>query len=67
MARREIKSRLMTPKEVADYLGIELETLNNWRCTKRYSLPYTKIGRLVRYRADDVEAFVTSRIKGEAA
>ena len=67
MARKEIKSHLMTPKEVADYLGVELETLNNWRCTKRYNLPYTKIGRLVRYRANDVEAFVTSRIEGEAA
>ena len=58
---------LMTPEEVAEYLGLEVETLNVWRCTKRYNLPYTKIGRLVRYRADDVEAFVTSRIEGEAA
>ena len=58
---------LMTPEEVAEYLGLEVETLNVWRCTKRYNLPYTKIGRLVRYRAEDVEAFVTSRIEGEAA
>jgi len=61
------KTNLMTPEQVAEYLGIEVETLNVWRCTKRYNLPYTKIGRLVRYRADDVEAFVTSRIEGEAA
>jgi len=58
---------LMTPDEVAEYLGLEVETLNVWRCTKRYNLPYSKIGRLVRYRAEDVEAFVTSRIEGEAA
>ena len=58
---------LMTPEQVAEYLGLEVETLNVWRCTKRYNLPYTKIGRLVRYRAEDVEAFVTSRIEGEAA
>ena len=57
----------MTPEEVAEYLGLEVETLNVWRCTKRYNLPYSKIGRLVRYRAEDVEAFVTSRIEGEAA
>lgn len=57
----------MTPEQVAEYLGLEVETLTVWRCTKRYNLPYTKIGRLVRYRADDVEAFVTSRTVGEAA
>ena len=67
MARREIKSHLMTPKEVADYLGIELETLNNWRCTKRYNLQYVKAGRLVRYRVEDVEAFIASRMQGGAA
>ncbi len=61
------KTNLMTPEEVAEYLGLEVETLNVWRCTKRYNLPYSKIGRLVRYRAEDVEAFVTSRIEGEAA
>ena len=61
------KKNLMTPEQVAEYLGIEVETLNVWRCTKRYNLPYTKIGRLVRYRATDVEAFVTSRIEGAAA
>ncbi|OUS04097.1 hypothetical protein A9Q96_14115 [Rhodobacterales bacterium 52_120_T64] len=61
------KTNLMTPEEVAKYLKLEVETLNVWRCTKRYNLPYTKIGRLVRYRAEDVEAFVTSRIEGEAA
>ena len=58
---------LMSPEQVAEYLGLEIETLNVWRCTKRYNLPYTKIGRLVRYRADDVEAFVASRMEGEAA
>ena len=58
---------LMSPEQVAEYLGLEVETLNVWRCTKRYNLPYTKIGRLVRYRAEDVEAFVTSRIEGDSA
>mgnify|MGYP000589493510 CR=1 FL=1 len=67
MKEKLFKSPLMTPEEVATYLGLEVETLNVWRCTKRYNLPYSKIGRLVRYRAEDVEAFVTSRIEGEAA
>jgi len=56
----------MTPEEVAEYLGIASETLNVWRCTKRYNLPYIKAGRLVRYRVEDVETFVVSRLQGGA-
>lgn len=58
---------LMTPEEVAEYLGVSSETLNVWRCTKRYNLPYIKAGRLVRYRVEDVETFVVSRLQGGAA
>jgi excisionase family DNA binding protein len=57
----------MTPEEVAEYLGISSETLNVWRCTKRYNLPYIKAGRLVRYRVEDVETFVASRLQGGAS
>jgi len=57
---------LMTPDEVANYLGVSVETLNVWRCTKRYNLPYIKAGRLVRYRIEDVEGFVASRLQGAA-
>jgi predicted DNA-binding transcriptional regulator AlpA len=42
-------------------------TLAVWRCTKRYNLPWTKIGRSVRYRLEDVEAFIASRTVGAAA
>ena len=64
---KQLPSCLMTPEEVADYLKVSKETLNVWRCTKRYNLPYIKAGRLVRYRAKDVEAFVVSRLHGGAA
>ena len=33
------KTTLMTPQQVADYLGVSTETLNVWRCTKRYNQP----------------------------
>lgn len=52
---------LLTPQQVAKILGISVETLNVWRATKRYKLPYTKIGHLVRYRSNDVEAFIQER------
>lgn len=60
------KTKLMTPAEVAEYLSVSVETLNVWRCTKRYNLPYIKAGRLVRYREQDLETFVTSRMQGGA-
>lgn len=54
---------LLTPQEVADRLGVSPTTLATWRCTKRYPLAYVKVGRLVRYRAGDVEAFEISRLQ----
>lgn len=55
-------STLLIPGQVAELLGITTETLATWRATKRYNLPYVKTGRLVRYRAQDVEAFIESRL-----
>jgi predicted DNA-binding transcriptional regulator AlpA len=44
-------------------LGIAPSTLAIWRSTKRYALPFVKIGRLVRYREQDIEKFVESRLR----
>jgi len=57
-------SKLLTPQQVAQILGVNIETLNVWRATKRYDLKYVKSGRLVRYRSQDVEAFIESRLVG---
>lgn len=51
----------VTTDEAAAYLGVEASTLAIWRCTKRYPLPYIKVGRLVRYRKSDLDAFLASR------
>ena len=53
--------QLLNSKQAADYLGIAVETLNVWRCTKRYDLPYIKVGRLVKYRQSALDAFLESR------
>jgi excisionase family DNA binding protein len=59
------KLRYRTP-EAADYLGITYHTLAVWKCTKRYALPYVKVGRLVKYRRSDLEAFIEkNRFGGE--
>jgi len=59
--------QLLTPQDVADRLGVSTTTLSTWRCTKRYPLPYVKIGRLVRYRVSDVDAFEIARLQEVAA
>jgi len=56
------KPTLLSPAEVAQLLGINADTLSVWRCTKRYpTLKYIKVGRSVRYRQEDVEAFLAER------
>jgi excisionase family DNA binding protein len=57
---------LLPPQEVAHLLGITTGTLEVWRCTKRYSLKFVKVGRLVRYRRSDLSAFIESRTIGGA-
>lgn len=51
----------LSPVQVAETLGITIGTLAVWRCTKRYYLPFVKIGRKIFYRSEDVNAFVESR------
>ena len=52
---------LLTPAEAGAILGVTVGTLQIWRTTRRYPLPYVKSGRLVRYKAEDVQAFIDSR------
>ncbi len=58
---------LLTPKQVAERLGITTHTLAVWRCEGRYALPYVKSGRLVRYRESDIAAFIEKRLKTPSA
>lgn len=51
----------LTAVQVAETLGVTTGTLAVWRCTKRYQLPFVKIGRKIFYRSEDVSAFVESR------
>ena len=54
-------SRLLTPQEAAKHLGTKAATLASWRSNKRYPLVYVRVGRLIRYRASDLEQFLRSR------
>jgi hypothetical protein len=45
-------------------LGIKAQTLATWATTSRYPLPFVKVGRCVRYRRRDLDAFRAARTVG---
>jgi excisionase family DNA binding protein len=51
---------LLSPKQVSEYTGVPVTTLAIWRCTGRVHIPYLKVGRAVRYRREDIEAYLAS-------
>ncbi|MGH8729962.1 MAG: helix-turn-helix domain-containing protein [Burkholderiales bacterium] len=59
--RNIVESELLTRPQAAAFLGVSERTLAIWACVKRYGLPYIRVGRLVRYRRSDLEAFLAAR------
>jgi excisionase family DNA binding protein len=58
---------LLNNSEAAAYLGVTEGTLTVWRSEGRYKLPFIKVGRLVRYRLTDLNAFLDSRTQTKTA
>jgi excisionase family DNA binding protein len=54
------QSGLVNSDEAAAYIGVKPGTLEVWRCTKRQVIPYVKVGRLVKYRRSDLDAWLAS-------
>ncbi len=52
--------RYVSEKEVSQITGLALPTLRNWRF-KRRGMPYSKVGRSVRYAMEDVLHYMQSR------
>lgn len=61
----EVKSMasLMTEQEVSKRLNVSLASLRRWRLTKR-GPAFLKVGVLVRYRPEDLDAWLASRPTG---
>jgi excisionase family DNA binding protein len=51
----------LTRQEAADYLGVKFHTLEVWACTGRYKIKYIKVGRSIRYKKEDLDAFIANR------
>lgn len=58
------RTELLTSGQAANYLGVSVGTLEVWRCTKRYAIPFIKVGRLVRYRKAALDDFLMQRTVG---
>jgi excisionase family DNA binding protein len=61
--------KLLSRQEAAEILGVKTSTLAVWASTKRYDLPHIKVGRLTKYKTQDVKNFIerhtsNSLIKG---
>lgn len=54
-------SDLLTPDQVAATLGLSHRTLATWRSSRRSELPWVKVGSRIRYRRQDVAAWLESR------
>ena len=54
--------KLLTARQVADALQCSERSVWGW--TKDSDLPAVRLGRLVRYRVEDVEAFIARHQSG---
>lgn len=58
---------LMTSNQVAAALALSNKTLAAWRSSGRSPLPFLRLGSRVRYRSEDVLAWLESRMCSAAS
>lgn len=56
-------SSLMDQKAAAAYLGTTVGSLNTWRATGKHKIPYIIWGRSIRYRKEDLDAWIAEHSK----
>jgi hypothetical protein len=59
----EAIERLLTPKEYADMRRCSVRTTERER-ERGDGCPYVQIGRRIYYRREDIERFITARVRG---
>lgn len=63
MSDFDVEDRLLRPDEVAELLGVPVGTMANWRYQGR-GPAFVKVGRHVRYRRRDVDAWIDRHVVG---
>ncbi|GAB3123464.1 hypothetical protein GCM10027160_43840 [Streptomyces calidiresistens] len=59
---RDLPARYLTPLDLADLLGVPVETVYQWR-RKRTGPRGFRVGRHLRFDPEDVRRWVASRIE----
>ena len=68
VAEHSTDDRLMTLQEVADYLGVPIGTLYQWRArAPRMGPPGYRVGRHVRFHREQVDAWLKDHADRESA
>lgn len=55
---------LLSRDQAAEYIGVRPQTLAIWALTGRYSLPMIKVGRLCKYRRENLDQFLARNTVG---
>jgi len=66
ISERIAPSGLMSTDQAAEYLNIKPATLAVWRSTNRRKLSFVKVGGQVRYRRQDLDAFIEANLQCQA-
>jgi len=66
-SKAPIAKQWLNPKEVFNEYGFSVSTLAKWRMSNLH-LPYSKMGKYVKYKRCDIEAFLNeNRIEARGA
>lgn len=60
------KQNLMTVQDASEFLGLSVSTLNKWRCYGKGPV-FLKLGRVIRYRKEDLETYIEERLKSSTS
>lgn len=56
--KKVLDDPLLTRKEAAEVLRVSPQTLAQWSCNKKHTIPTVKYGKKVLYRLSDLKKFI---------
>ena len=59
MPAEEVKDKLMSTSEVAEYLNVSIDTIRRWRYHRK-GPAFLRIGKVCRYWRSEVDAWIES-------
>ena len=62
----ETKKEWLSPREVSKEFGLSVSTLAKWRMQNLH-LPFSKIGKYIKYKRSDIETFLSSNMVDKVA